>query len=363
MIEHIDIQAVHTFKLSMNLKQGFAAACESCDKVENVIVSIGTESGTVGWGCAAPDTHVTGETVEGVIQTLRGRLAPALIEAPPAPFRKLISFLCEIAPESPAARAAIDIALHDLWCKQLGHPLIDVLGAYRDEIPTSVTIGISDRRTTLEQARAFAEQGFRILKIKCGKDPDEDIERVQAVKKELGAAVTIRIDANQGYNEKQTKKVVEKLAEDIELIEQPIDAKDIDGLAKLASELPIPVVADESVLTAADALEAFRKGIPVVNVKLMKTGGIAEAIRICDIAGMMGGKVMVGCMDEIPISMAAAAHLALSRPAVAYADLDGHIDLDQHVASGGINIEKGMASVTGRPGLGVEVRKKYLRES
>jgi L-Ala-D/L-Glu epimerase len=361
--EHFDIQVAHAFKLSMHLKERFTIAYGSYDNVENIVVSLSDDTGTVGWGCAAPDEHVTGETVAGVLDTLRNKLAPALVEAHPAPFRILLGMLREIAPGSPAARAAVDIALYDLWSKHLGHPLVDALGAYRDRIPTSATIGILDSNATLDAARSLMERGFKILKVKCGKDPDEDIKRVRALKKEFGDSVVIRLDANQGYTVEQTIKVDKKLSGLIEMIEQPVDAKDLDGLARLAAELNAPVVADESVLNAADAAAAFEKGVPIVNVKLMKCGGINEALRICDVADMKGKKVMIGCMDEIPISMAAAAHLALAHPAVAYADLDGHLDLDQHIASSGINIEKGMVTVTLNPGLGVEVRKKYLRDS
>jgi L-alanine-DL-glutamate epimerase-like enolase superfamily enzyme len=152
------------------------------------------------------------------------------------------------------------------------------------------------------------------------------------------------------------------LAEEIEFLEQPVDAGDLDGLAALAAEALVPVMADEPVLGPDQAREVILRGLRLVCVKLMKSGGLAGASRICDIARECGARVMIGCMDELPISMAGAAHLALSHPAVAYADLDGHIGMLQRVAAGGLEVRGGRVSVTATPGLGVQVDERQLEE-
>ncbi len=363
MSEPICIQAAHAFKLNIPLKTEFAVAYASYDRVETIVASVGADNGVVGWGSASPDEEVTGETVESTFKALTEKIGPALMEAQSAPPARLLRVVFNAAPEAPAARAAADIAIHDLWSKSIGCSLSSLLGAYRTTIPTSVTIGICDESETLERARAFIDRGFSILKIKCGKNADEDIARVKKLRETIGEKVKLRLDANQGYSLGDARKAAAALApENIEFIEQPTAAKDRETLVALASESPIPVMADESALDAKDALELFQAGVPLVNIKLMKCGGVREALRICDIALTLGKKVMIGCMDELPLSMAAAAAVALAHPAVAYADLDGHIDLEQRVAAGGIIIDNGFVSVTERPGLGVEIRKQYLKE-
>jgi L-alanine-DL-glutamate epimerase-like enolase superfamily enzyme len=152
------------------------------------------------------------------------------------------------------------------------------------------------------------------------------------------------------------------LAGQIEFIEQPVDANDRGGLAALASQGVVPVMADEAVLGPDQAQELMDRGLRLLCVKLMKSGGLSPAIRLCDLAGERGARIMIGCMDELPISMAGAAHLALSHPAVAYADLDGHIGMQQKVASGGLEIRGGRVRVGGAPGLGVQVDPPRLGE-
>ncbi len=363
MSEPISIQAAHAFKLSIPLKAEFAVAYASYDRVETIVASVGADNGVVGWGSASPDEEVTGETIEATLKALTEKIAPALMEGHAAPPARLLRTVFDAAPEAPAARAAADIAIHDLWSKSIGCSLSSLLGAYRTTIPTSVTIGICDESETVERARALIDRGFSILKIKCGKNAEEDIARVKKLREAIGEKMKLRLDANQGYSLDDARKVAAALApENIEFMEQPTAAKDRESLIAFASESPIPVMADESALDAKDALDLFQAGVPLVNIKLMKCGGVREALRICDIALTLGKKVMIGCMDELPLSMAAAAAVALAHPSVAYADLDGHIDLEQRVAAGGVIVDNGVVSVTDRPGLGVEIRKQYLRE-
>jgi L-alanine-DL-glutamate epimerase-like enolase superfamily enzyme len=205
-------------------------------------------------------------------------------------------------------------------------------------------------------------QGFEILKLKGGRDPEEDIGKVGALRRAHGPKVVLRLDANQGYTVDQARVVMRALAQDIEFIEQPVAADDLDGLAALAADAVVPVMADEPVLGPDEADAVMRRGMRLVCVKLMKSGGLAAAGRVCDVALQHGARVMIGCMDELPISIAGAAHLALSHPAVAYADLDGHVGMVQGVATGGLEIRGGRVSVTATPGLGVRVDERQLDE-
>jgi L-alanine-DL-glutamate epimerase-like enolase superfamily enzyme len=360
--ELLALSEFRMYRLEIPLENGYELAYGSFGAVENLVVRLDTESGLTGWGCAAPDGHVTGETIEGNLEALREVLAPALRGSGQSGAGELLREVAEEAPRDPAARAAVDLALHDLLGKQRGVSVQALLGGARREISTSITIGIMGVEETSAAAAEHLARGFRVLKVKGGRDPEEDIERVRALRRGQGPRVVIRLDANQGYSVAQAREVMGALAGEIEFIEQPVDARDLDGLAALATDPVVPVMADEAVLGPEEAAAVMSRGVKLVCVKLMKSGGLIGAARVCDVAREHGARVMVGCMDELPISMAGAAHLALSHPAVAYADLDGHIGMVQRVATGGLEIREGMVSVTTAPGLGVRVDEDQLEK-
>jgi L-alanine-DL-glutamate epimerase-like enolase superfamily enzyme len=360
--EALTVSTVRAYRLEIPLETRYQLAYASFGTAENLVVRLETESGLTGWGCAAPDGHVTGESIEGNLDALREVLAPALRRSGPSSVEELLREVAGAAPPDPAARAAVDLALHDAWGKQRGVSVQTLLGGTRRGISTSITIGIMSVEETCAAAAERLAQGFRILKIKGGRDPDEDIERVRALRQVHGSQLVIRLDANQGYSVDQARAVMRALTGEIEFIEQPVDAGDLDGLAALAAEAVVPVMADEAVLGPDQAAAVARRGLRLLCVKLMKSGGLTGAARVCDVAQEHGARVMIGCMDELPISMAGAAHLALSHPAVAYADLDGHIGMVQSVATGGLEVRGGSVSVTTALGLGVRVDEERLEE-
>ncbi len=362
MSEVLSVSTVRAYRLEIPLQTSYELAYGSFEAVENLVVRLQTESGLTGWGCAAPDSHVTGETLEGNLDALREVLFPALQQSGESTVEELLRKIGEEAPRDPAARAAVDLALHDLWAKRRGVSVQALLGGSGRGIPTSITIGIMSVEETCTAAAEQLAEGFEILKIKGGRDPDEDIARIRALRRACGPDVTIRLDANQGYSVDQARAVMGALVEEIEFLEQPVDASDLDGLAALAAVAVVPVMADEPVLGPDEAREVMRRGLRLVCVKLMKSGGLSAAARLCDLAQEHDARVMIGCMDELPISMAGAAHLALSHPAVAYADLDGHIGMVQRVATGGLEIRSGRVFVGTAPGLGVQVDERQLEE-
>ena len=360
MSDALSVSTVRAYRLEIPLQTSYELAYGSFEAVENLVLRLQTESGQTGWGCAAPDSHVTGETLEGNLVALREVLLPALQQSGESPVEELLRKIGKEASRDPAARAAVDLALHDLWAKRRGVSVQALLGGSGRGIPTSITIGIMSVEETCAAAAEQLAKGFEILKIKGGRDSDEDIARIRALRRACGPDVAIRLDANQGYSVDQARAVMGALAEEIEFLEQPVDACDLDGLAALAAEAVVPVMADEPVLGPDEAREVMGRGLRLVCVKLMKSGGLSAAAQLCDIAQEHGARVMIGCMDELPISMAGAAHLALSHPAVAYADLDGHIGMLQQVAAGGLEIHSGRVSVTATPGLGVQVDESQL---
>lgn len=347
------IVRVESWLISMRLAEPYTIAYETFDRTENVFLLIDAGSGLIGCGCAAPDPHVTGETGAGVLAKLR-EIEPILRGKDPLRITRLMSRLSASLKAHPSARAAVDMALHDLLGKAAGLPLWKLLGGYRSRIKTSVTIGILPLRETVEKAMRLVSDDFRCLKIKGGLDVEADIERVLEVRRKVGDKIELRFDANQGYDLDQTVQFVEGARRaKLELIEQPTAKSRLNLLGRVTNRVSIPVMADESLMNLGDAFRLARKElVDMVNVKLMKVGGIAEALKINAVASAAGLEVMVGCMDESALAVAAGLHFALARRNVAYADLDGHLDLLDDPAKGAVVLKKGFLSPLPSPGLG-----------
>ena len=265
--------------------------------------------------------------------------------------------LAGATPGAPAARAAVDMALHDLLAQDLQMPLVDLLGRAHRELPTSITIGIKDTQDTLVEAKEYLERGFRILKVKLGQQLDQDIERLSRLRASLGNSVILRVDPNQGYRAGDLEHFIKRTEGlNVELLEQPLPADNIQALRDLPATLRSRIAAEESLQDERDALRLVTptKACGIFNIKLMKCGGIAPALRIASLAETADIDLMWGCMDESRISIAAALHAAFAAPATRYLDLDGSLDLARDVVTGGFALNDGMLRTLPRPGLGLE---------
>jgi L-alanine-DL-glutamate epimerase-like enolase superfamily enzyme len=352
------ITKIDIHPINFKLKNPYAIAYGSYDTAANVLVRIETSSGLAGWGNAAPDAHVTGENVEQTKEFLAMSIVPALIGRDARNVAGIEAFLRTLAPNALAARAAIDIALYDLLGQRAGLPLCQLLGGARQKILTSVTLGITAVEDSTRRALELVQAGFRALKIKTGKDWKEDVERVKAIRDTVGAVIALRVDANQGYSVQEALKFIHGVKDcQIELIEQPTPANALGDLKIVRDESAIAIMADESARLANDVLNlAFNKIVDMVNVKLMKSGGIAGAAKTVAVATAGGLPVMVGCNDESRVSIAAALHLACALPGVQYTDLDGAFDIVDDVATGGFALRDGFLIPSDKPGLGIEVQ-------
>lgn len=349
------ITGVQAWSVPMRLAEPYTIAYETIAETTNVFLRVECDDGRFGLGCAAPDAEVTGETPAGTVQALRDAADGILRGADPLRAARLLEELKPPLQAQPSARAAVDMALYDLLGKRAGLPLWQLLGGYRTCIPTSITIGILPVRDTVERARRHVRTGFRCLKIKGGRSVEEDVERVREVCAAVGPNVELRFDANQGYGVEESLSFVKATrAADLELLEQPTPRGQPDLLGRVTSEAAIPVMADESLMSLRDAFRLARHELAdMVNVKLMKVGGVAQALHVNSVARAARLEVMVGCMDESALAISAGLHFALARPNVAYADLDGHLDLVDDPAAGAVALRQGVLYPADHPGLGL----------
>lgn len=351
------ITRVETKTVTMPLEEGYTIAYETVESACNVFLRLETDSNIVGFGCAAPDQPVTGETPETVLDAVSNVIEPTLRSANPLRWCWIMEELKRELPLQPAARAAVDMALFDILGKVARLPLWKLLGGYRESIPTSVTIGILPEAETVTAAKRWLAQGFKCLKLKGGKDIEGDVTRVLAVRAAVGPKIELRFDANQGYTVEQARRFVEHTrTANLELLEQPTPKGQPELLGQVTRSVSIPVMADESLVTLRDAFRLARNEfVDMVNIKLMKVGGIAEALHINSVARAAGLEAMVSCMDEAGLSIAAGLHFALARPNVLYADLDGHLDLLGDPTRDAVVLQGGDLRTTERPGLGFDV--------
>lgn len=312
----------------MGLALPYEVAYARFDKVENVFVEIEDERGRIGRGAASPEPEVTGETIGQVVAALEGPVRSVLLGRHPRDRPGLLHRIEAAVPRSPALRAAVELALLDLVLGAAGLGLSDWLGRARVGVPVNATVGIRELDETLERARKRVAAGAVCLKLKGGLDVETDLERVRAVAAAVGPDIALWFDANQGYSVSDCLRFAAGAVDLVRLIEQPTPAGDLDALAAAAAGSALPVFADEAVQGPADVLEIVQRGAADgVNLKLMKLGGV-EACRAAAAVARSGGlAVMIGCMDESALTVAAGVALACSLPGPVLADLDGDMDL------------------------------------
>ena len=327
----IDLKLTVPFRISRGVQQ----------VASNAAVQINHKEHT-GYGEAAPDEYY-GENVETVlacITTFAGNLGDDPFAA-----EDILNNLDRLIRLNPSAKAAVDMALYDLVGKMLNVPLYKLLGLNPAHTPhTSFTLGIDSPANMAK--KALLARDYPILKVKVG--TKNDVANLEAIR-EVSNAI-IRVDANAGWTPREAIKTINALAPyNIEFVEQPVHPRDLDGMRLVRENVPLPIIADESCVTVDD-IPRVVGCVDGINIKLMKCGGIRHALKMIHAARAHHLQIMIGCMIESSLAITAASHLT---PLVDYADLDGHLLIDNDPYEG-VRVVNGKLVLPDRPGLGVQ---------
>ncbi|KAB7768056.1 dipeptide epimerase [Xanthomonas maliensis] len=344
--------------LRVPLRTPFKTALRTVQAIEDVVLSLHTDSGHTGHGAAAATAPITGDTHGAIVAAIGQQLAPRLIGQDVADLNRLCALVQGALQHNTSAKAAVEIALYDLWAQLHGAPLYRMLGGGTPQLRTDVTISVNAAEQMVADACAAVEQGYTALKIKVGTEVAADIARVQAIHAAVHGRAQLRLDVNQGWTAKQSVQALQRLEAAgvvLELVEQPVKAADIDGLAFVTARVHTPVMADESAFSPRQLIELIqRRAADIVNIKLMKSGGLSNAIRSADIAALYGMPCMMGCMIESSISAAAAAHLAVAKAgSIDKVDLDAPALAQCDPVHGGARFDRAHIHLADAPGLGI----------
>jgi L-alanine-DL-glutamate epimerase-like enolase superfamily enzyme len=351
------ITGIDTGRIAIPMKKAFKTALRTVTTAETVLVRVECDDGSIGWGEAPPTLAITGDSMGG-IEAFIDWMGPQLVGEDPTRLERIMAVLHRGSVRNTSAKAALDMAIYDLASKAAGLPLYRFLGGFRDGLETDYTVSVNPPEEMGEDAARFVSEGYKLLKIKVGGgELAEDLRRIEAIRKRVGSEVGLKLDANQAWDAKGAVaaiRTIEKEGLGVELVEQPVKAWDLEGLERVTKSVDMPIMADESVFSPEDAAALLRRGAAdLINIKLMKAGGLHRAIAICKAAESFGVPCMVGSMIESHVGVTAAAHLAAAMRNVVTCDLDAPILMASNPVRGGIAYEGMKISLPQTPGLGI----------
>ena len=355
------ITQVKLGRISTPLRVPFKTALRTVSSVEDVIVELHTDTGAVGYGEAPPTGVITGDTTGAIIGAIRDHIAPAILGRGLDEFEDLTAAVQKALVHNTSAKAAVDMALWDLLGQKYSAPVYRMLGGARSNIVTDITISVNPPEEMARDARTAIQRSYDCLKVKVGIDPELDVARLAAVREAVGKDVKLRIDANQGWTPKEAVRILNGMQErglDLEFVEQPVKAHDFDGLKYVTERSYVPVLADESVFSPQDALTIMQMGAAdLVNIKLMKCGGLYPAEKINAIAEANHVQCMVGCMLETKVAIAAGVSLVAAKQNITEADCDSFMyAVDPEMGMpGGFAVNGGVYTLSDKPGLGIDI--------
>ena len=346
-------------KLKVALKTPFKTALRRVDHMEDVVIVLETDTGHQGYGSAPATAVITGETHGSIIEAIRTMIAPSIMGEDIRNLNRIVTLIQKSIFANFSAKAAVEIAIYDLFAQSFGAPLYRVLGGGEPVISTDITISVDYIDKMVEDAIRAVDSGFEALKIKVGKDLALDIQRVKAIAAAISDRALLRLDANQGWTPKQTVMALRELESSgiaLEFVEQPVRGDDVQGMKYITERVSTAVMADESTFGPKEVIDLIQmRGADIINIKLMKTGGVANAINIADIASLYGIECMIGCMMETSIGVSAAAHIAVAKSnIITRVDLDAPSLATVNPVKGGVTFDNAEIRISDAPGLGIE---------
>ena len=350
---------IDTFLLEVPLKTPFVTALRRVDSVLDLVVRIELENGLCGYGEAAPTLVISGDSLQSMQAVIHTVFKPLLVGQSILNFQALLHQLQRRIVGNSSAKAALEIALYDVRAQLFAVPLCQLLGAGPTTLTTDITISMNPVDEMVSDALAAVAAGYQQLKIKLGSEPELDVERVLAIHRAIPGQIKLRLDVNQAWTAKQSIRALRQIeAAGIvpELVEQPVPAADLAGLKAVKDAVLTPVMADESAYSPADVVTLLALDCcDIINIKLMKTGGISGALQVLTLADVAGKTCMLGSMLESSISVAAAAHLAAAFPqTIRYLDLDGPTLSSFDPVSGGSRFAGPCIELNQSCGLGIQ---------
>ena len=370
------ITSVTVVPMRLRFHEPFAVTSGVRTHLETVLVRLTSSDGTVGWGEASPDEGVTGESPTACVEALDGVLAEAVVGRGADDVDALGSSIDDAAGGAgPAARAAVDIAVHDAAARRRGVPLWRFLEdrivagggtrAGRNHLQVSRVVSMDDPEVMAVRAATHVRDGFSTVKLKVG-DPEDwrrDVERVAVVRAAVGPDVGIKVDVNQGWRTAEMAvAAVAAMAESRPLfVEQPVDRRDLAGLAEIRRQVPqVPIMADEAVGSAEDLGRIVALGAAdIVNLKVMRLGGLRAAIAADAVAVAAGMRSQIGTMIESSIGSAAGLHLATALASVAFVEMGGPLMLAEDPGDLARCYRGETVTLPDGPGLGVTPRPPF----
>lgn len=360
------IKQLEVFAIDLPLIEPFIVSYDTYPSMPSIIVKLTTECGYVGWGEAVPDDHVTGETFEGTVAVIEHRLAPKLIGKDPSNFEKLHELMDSLVKNAPAAKAAIDIACFDVTGKKLQVPVYQLIGGrYHEKFPITHVLSIGEPKAMANQAAEKVAQGYESFKMKVGRDIASDVARIKAVRNRVGDNIAIRVDVNQGWKTSaNTLQALQALSEtNLDWLEQPVVADDIDAMVEIKSKTTVPLMIDEGLCGMREMREIIAKrAADKVNIKLMKCGGIYPAMKLAAMAEMAGIECQIGSMLESSIGSAAGFHVAFSKKIIKSVELTGPLKFSTDIGNLKSSYQVPFIQLNEKPGLGVEVDEEILAQ-
>ena len=352
------IQQIKIGKVQIPLQTPFKTALREVYTAEDLIVKVIADTGETGWGNAPATVVITGDSHESVASAIQNTIAPKIIGLDIEERETICERIHTAMVHNTSAKAAVDIAVHDLFGQRYGLPLYRFFGGSCQRIASDLTISLNEPAVMVADAQKALAAGYRDLKLKVGNDPRLDIARVTAIRKAVGPDIRIRLDANQGWKPKEAVRTIRQLEDlglDLELIEQPVKAYDFEGLKYVTDHVDTDIMADESAFSPQDIFRLLHmRACDLINIKLMKTGGLHNAAQVAAMASAAGVTCMMGCMLESKVGITAAAALSAGCSIIQKNDLDAADLLASDPVKGGIHYEKNELIVPDKPGLGIE---------